>query len=101
MARYQAESRPGGPVGRLAVTRPDLAPADLRPWLADRLEELRSFRGRHEATGVAFFEGTIALDDTRLRLASFRLGPHPAPDDWPRIPLAELLRAAAADLRRG
>ena len=113
MARYQVESRPGGPVGQLEVLRPDLAPADLRPWLADRLEELRSFPGRHQGTGVAWFRADIAVDDgglvsvdvaarhAVLRVAQFRTGPHPAPGDWPRIPLPDLLDAAAAELRRG
>jgi hypothetical protein len=100
VARYQVESRPGGPVGRLEVTRRDLAPADLRSWLADRLDHIGTMRGRHEATGVAFFDGNVAVEGGRLRLSLFRFGPHPAPDDWPRVPLPELLRPAAEELRR-
>ena len=101
MARYQVESRPEGPVGHLQVVRPDLAPPDLRAWLADRLEALRSFPGRHEETGVAWFRGTVDVQGGQLRLSPFRFGPHPAPEDWPRIPLADLLDAGAAELREG
>jgi hypothetical protein len=101
VARYQVESRPEGPVGRLDVPRPDVAPGDLRAWLADRLEELRGVPGRHEETGVASFDGQVAVEGGLPRLSSFRFGPHPAPDDWPRIPLADLLEAGAAALRPG
>ena len=101
VARYQVESRPGGPVGRLEVSRPDLAPPDLPSWLADRLEALQGMPGEHEATGVAYFEGNVAVEEGRLRLSVFRFGPHPAPDDWPRVPLRDLLGAAATGLRRG
>lgn len=106
VARYQVESRPGGPVGHLDVLRPDRAPPDLRAWLAERLEGLRSFPGRHRETGVAWFRAEIGVErdglfPAGLRLASFRTGPHPAPDDWPRIPLPDLLDAGAAQLREG
>jgi hypothetical protein len=43
----------------------------------------------------------VAVDGGVPRLARFGFGPHPAPDDWPRIPLADLLDAGAAELRRG
>jgi len=99
VASYQVESRPGGPVGRLEVRRPDAAPPDLRLWLADQLDALRARPGRHDASGVAWFTGDVAVDQGRPTLARIRFGPHPAPDDWPRLPLRDLLAAAAHDLR--
>lgn len=101
MASYQVESRPGGPVGRLEVTRADLAPPDLRAWLADRLDDIGQMPGRHEASGVVVFAGDVTVEDGRLRLSGFRFGAHPAPDDWPRIPLPDLLGVAARELRKG
>ena len=97
MASYRVESRPGGPVGRLEVTRADLAPPDLRAWLADRLHETRAVPGAHEATGVAWCRAEVAVEDGRPRL-TVRFGPHPAPEEWPRIPLAALLDHAVAQL---
>jgi hypothetical protein len=73
VARYQVESRPEGPGGRLEVLRPDLAPPDLRSWLADRLEALRTFPGRSHPVVVAFGTRGVAKA-TKTRAAELRRG---------------------------
>ena len=107
VAGYSVTSEPEGFRSRL-WTSEDVDEADLRAWLAGWLP--RTGTGVSDAgEDVVYFTALVgrardvepdAPDPDEWVVANFSFGAGPAPVDWPRRPLAELLAYASTDLRR-
>jgi hypothetical protein len=104
---YVVSSQPRGPVGTLLAAE-GVDETALRAWLADWLES-KAPKGSDLGPG-AFFTVKVgrqgdavpnALEPETWTSAGFSMGADPAPSDWPRVPLAQLVAFAVDDLRRG
>ena len=101
IARYFVSSRPHGLMGELE-TKSDGGEAVrdvLVKWLQKVRPELANRPGPHVATGCAHLWIRLTGSATGLVVSTFGYGPEPAPNDWPRVSLADLLDFAEDDLR--
>jgi hypothetical protein len=97
-ARYFAASTDRGYVGHLEVGA-SVSEQDIREFLVGWIERRGSTPRMNSGarSGCAFLSITVATQG--LQVASFSYGPSPAPEEWPRVPLADLMMFAALDLR--
>jgi hypothetical protein len=106
VAGYSVTSEPDGPRSRL-WTNEELDEAEVQAWLADWIQRRGPKLQAEE--DVAFFSALVgrhrdvnpeAADPDAWVVTNFSFGAGPAPSDWPRRPLNELLTYAVTDLRR-
>ena len=107
VAGYSVTSEPDGFRSRL-WTDDEVDEAEVRAWLAESLSGRGAGPGA-ERENVAYFTALVgrarevepeAPDPDAWVITNFSFGPGPAPADWPRRPLDELLAYAVTDLRR-
>jgi hypothetical protein len=108
---YRVESTPDGLRAALVWHTPNASRRQvidhLRWWAGALLADPFPASGGPVAYLEAFVGWHRELKETptgvvdgepELRLSSFHFGPYPAPEDWPRRPLTDLLAFARADL---
>jgi ATP-dependent Clp protease ATP-binding subunit ClpC len=105
VAAYAVSSQPSGPVPRLLVGD-GVDEAAVRTWLAESLATQGPSQNQNP---VAFFTVVVgrmgdvvpnATDQDAWTVTGFQSGANPAPTEWPRRPLAELVALAVEDLRK-
>jgi hypothetical protein len=106
VAGYSVTSEAGGPRSRI-WTNEEVDEGEVRAWLADWIQSRGPKLQAEE--DVAFFSALVgrhrdvnpeAPDPDGWVVTNFSFGAGPAPVDWTRRPLNELLAYAVTDLRR-
>ena len=107
VAGYSVTSEPDGPRSRLWA-REGIDESEVRAWLAAWLDRVGTeLHAREDVTFCTVLVGLRrdvmpdAPDADEWTVTNFSFGPGPAPAEWPRRPLSELLAFAATDLSQG